>query len=73
MNHMQKNWDLEILTPRENEVLNLFMYVHTTKEVAKRLECSPRTVEVHRSRIIKKTNSKNLIDLMCRLHGYTDA
>lgn len=73
MNNIKTNWKIETLTPRENQVLNLLMRAHTTREVAEKLECSPRTVEVHRSRILKKTNSKNFVSLICRLHGRADA
>lgn len=42
------------LTPREREVLSLLDTDLHTKEIARRLEISPRTVEVHRQRVMQK-------------------
>jgi two-component system response regulator NreC len=42
------------LTPREREVLRLIALGHTSVEVARKLELSPRTIETHRARIHRK-------------------
>lgn len=42
------------LTPREREVLDLVVEGKLTKEIARRLGISPKTVEVHRSNLVKK-------------------
>ena len=42
------------LTPREVEVLRLIALGHTSVEIARKLQVSPRTVESHRARIHKK-------------------
>jgi two-component system response regulator NreC len=42
------------LTPREVEVLRLIALGHTSVEIARRLQLSPRTVETHRAHIHKK-------------------
>ncbi len=47
------------LTPREREVLQLVAEGKTTKEVAKLLGISAKTVESHRTRIMKKLDTPN--------------
>ena len=42
------------LKPREVEVLRLIVLGHTSVEIARKLQVSPRTVESHRARIHKK-------------------
>jgi RNA polymerase sigma factor (sigma-70 family) len=49
----------ETLTAREREVLLLAAEGFSNNEIADRLSISPRTVEVHRSRIMEKLNLKN--------------
>ncbi len=45
------------LTPREAEVLRGVIAGWSSKEVARRLGVSPKTVEVHRARIMEKTGA----------------
>ena len=52
------------LTAREREVLDLVIEGISTKEMARRLIISPRTVEVHRSRIMRKMAMKSLRDTL---------
>lgn len=52
------------LTTRENEVLNLFCQGLTVSEIADTLFLSPKTIEAHRSALIKKTKTKNTINLV---------
>lgn len=52
------------LTAREREVLDLVIEGISTKEMARRLTISPRTVEVHRSRIMRKMAMKSLRDTL---------
>ena len=47
---------LHKLTPRELEVLQGLLDGGANKDVAKRLGISPRTVEIHRLRIVDKLN-----------------
>lgn len=42
------------LTQREVEVLRLIAYGHTSVEIARKLQLSPRTIETHRAHIHKK-------------------
>lgn len=46
---------LEGLTPRETDVLKCLLAGHSNKAIARRLQLSPRTVEVHRARVMDKT------------------
>jgi len=54
----------EPLSKREQEVLGQFVSGTSTKETARALGLSPRTVEGHRSRIMRKLHAKNCADLM---------
>lgn len=55
---------LATLTPRELEVLELLIAGHPNKVVGHRLDISPRTVEVHRGRLMDKMQARNLSDLV---------
>jgi two-component system, NarL family, response regulator NreC len=46
--------DLDRLTPREREVLQLIAEGHTNKAIGQRLGLSTKTVDVHRTNIMKK-------------------
>ncbi len=48
--------DLNVLTPSEKRILKLIAQNKTAKEIASLLEVSKRTVEKHKSHIIKKLN-----------------
>ena len=54
----------EYLTPRENEILRLVVDGETNRSAGARLGISPRTVELHRSRIIKKFHARSTTDLI---------
>jgi two-component system, LuxR family, response regulator FixJ len=54
----------ERLTARERDVLERIARGASNKEASRELAISPRTVEVHRSRIMEKLNAKNAADLM---------
>lgn len=53
----------ETLTPREREILHLVVDGNTSAQIAKKLVLSPRTVELHRSRIMKKLDLHNQTDI----------
>jgi len=55
---------LEMLTPREQAVLAQIVAGASSKEAARRLGISPRTVEFHRANILQKLGAKNIADLM---------
>lgn len=52
------------LTAREVEVLRLIALGHTSVEIAQLLELSPRTVETHRARILRKLASTTRAELV---------
>ncbi|HEY0292979.1 MAG TPA: response regulator [Hansschlegelia sp.] len=54
----------ETLTPREREVLLLIARGQSNKEAGRALGISPRTIEVHRARIMEKLRAKNAADLV---------
>lgn len=55
---------LDRLTGRERQVMAMLIEGANGKEIAKRLEISPRTVEHHRSHILTKTGSESLTQLV---------
>jgi len=52
-----------LLTPREREVLQLLAEGKTTKQIALQLNISPKTVEVHRTKIMERLNIDNIATL----------
>ncbi len=52
------------LTPREREVLELITNGRSNKEAGRQLGISPRTIEVHRARVMEKLGARNTADLM---------
>lgn len=52
------------LTDREQEVMSLVVAGHSNKEIALKLRCSHRTVEVHRSRLMAKMEAHTLPELV---------
>lgn len=51
------------LTDREREVLQLFAEGCTTKEIADRLNVSPKTISTHREHIMEKLNMRSVAEL----------
>lgn len=52
------------LTPREREVLQLITNGQSNKEAGRELGISPRTIEVHRARVMEKLGARNTADLV---------
>ena len=52
-----------LLTPREREVLQLVAEGKSTKEVAERLQISPKTADTHRQQIMKKLELRSVAEL----------
>lgn len=55
---------VEQLTQREREVMQLAINGASAKEIARNLNISHRTVEKHKSSLMHKTGSTNLLDLV---------
>ena len=52
------------LTPRETEVMQQMVIRLPNKLIAGALDMSPRTVEIHRARVMQKTGAKSLSHLV---------
>lgn len=52
------------LSPREREVMEQVVQGAANKEVAAVLGLSPKTVEVHRANVMRKTNAQSLAELV---------
>ncbi len=52
------------LTSREREVLKLVVDGEPNKEIARQLNISPKTVELHRANLLRKTHSSSTIQLV---------
>lgn len=57
------------LSAREREVSMLLLGGRTSKEIARDLDLSPRTVEAHRARLMAKLGARNGAELIARLSG----
>lgn len=55
------------LTPRERIVMAHIVSGASSKEVARALNISPRTVEFHRANILRKLGARNTVELVRRL------
>jgi FixJ family two-component response regulator len=55
---------LEALTDRERDVAMLLVEGLHNRDVAARLGISPRTVEIHKARVMSKTGARNLAELI---------
>jgi DNA-binding NarL/FixJ family response regulator len=54
----------DLLTSREREVLSQIAGGASNKGAGRKLGISPRTIEVHRARIMEKLGAKNAADLV---------
>lgn len=55
---------LEALSAREREVLDQLLLGLHNRDVGAKLGISPRTVEVHKARILDKLGARNIVDLL---------
>lgn len=59
--------NLARLTPREREVMQLIVAGKSSKIIGQILCVSPRTVDVHRARVMDKMRADSLADLVRRV------
>ncbi|MEX3011099.1 LuxR C-terminal-related transcriptional regulator [Hoeflea sp. TYP-13] len=57
------------LSARERQIVTHLMGGKTSKEIARHIGISPRTVEYYRSRLLKKFNVSNVTELLAHLGG----
>jgi FixJ family two-component response regulator len=62
--HARIRVHLESLTPRERDVLDLMTQGLQNKSIAQKLGVSPRTVEIHRARVMEKMNAQSVAELV---------
>ena len=55
---------LKSLTPRQREILTLIAEGHTTREIARKLNVSSKTVESHRAQVMVRLNIHELAGLV---------
>ena len=55
---------MEKLTPRQREILQLIAEGNTTKEIAKKLEISVKTVETHRTQLMERLDIHDIAGLV---------
>ena len=55
------------LTPREREIAALLIDGLTSKQIGRRLEISPRTVDVYRARLMRKVGASTTAELVHKL------
>ena len=56
------------LTKREKEILRLLIEGKTSNKIADELFLSPFTVDTHRKNILHKFKTKNIVELVAKLH-----
>lgn len=61
MRHEGRNMSL---SEREKQILEQVVLGRQTKEIARELGLSPRTVEIHRSHILHKLGARNSVELV---------
>jgi len=58
------------LTSREKEVLQLVVSSYSTKEAARALDISHRTIDAHRARVMEKMQANNLASLVAMVMNF---
>lgn len=60
---------LSMLTPRERQVVMHVLAGRSSKETARLLGISPRTVDVHRTRVLQKMRVRSALELAANIHS----
>jgi two-component system nitrate/nitrite response regulator NarL len=58
---------LPFLTPKEKEVIRYLMEGLSSKEIADKMDISPRTIETHRANVLNKFHLKNTTELIKKI------
>lgn len=58
---------LPFLTNKEKEVISYLVDGFSSKQIADKLDVSPRTIETHRANVLNKFNLKNTTDLIRKI------
>lgn len=64
MYRTEKKSPFQELTKREKEILQLVVQGYTSRKMAEHLNLSQRTIDHHRSNLLRKFNRKNSVDLV---------
>jgi two-component system, LuxR family, response regulator FixJ len=67
--HARIQSHLESLTPREREVLDLMTQGKQNKVIGQELGVSPRTIEIHRARVMEKMGANSVAELVHMMLG----
>ena len=57
------------LTTREREIARQIAAGHSTKQIARHLDVSPRTIDGHRARLMRKMGANSASEMIARLMG----
>lgn len=63
---IKQGQQIQRLTKRERETLNLILVGKTTREIAEQLNLSPKTIDKHRVSLMKKLDVHSVAELMVR-------
>ena len=64
MSQSSKQARMDLLTPKEREIVNLVIEGQSSREIATRLDISVRTVENHRARVMDKLHITSAVELV---------
>jgi two-component system response regulator FixJ len=63
--HGEVQQRLAVLSQRERQVMDLLVRGDSSKEIAKHLSISPKTVDNHRANVLQKMQVENTVQLAC--------
>jgi FixJ family two-component response regulator len=55
---------MDMLTPREREVMDLLVSGMANKDIATKLNISRKTLDIHRSKVLQKMQAETIADLV---------
>lgn len=64
---------LQTLTPREREIMDLLVSGNHTKMISKKLGISPKTVDIHRAKVLEKMQVDGVVNLVNLIHRFKPA